>query len=142
MVKTSIGRYNRTMSMIEGLKTAGKVLQEAGKIEQYQMILDAQQRMLEMQATIAELAAENKQLREELQTKQSLIFESNAYWSISDKNKDGPFCSRCWDVAHNTVRLKPSANSTYSSCPECRTQFQTGPTRPASTPRRIPPSYC
>jgi len=114
--------------MIDGLKIAGKTLQEAGKIEQYQQILDAQQKMLEMQSQIADLTAENKQLKAVLTTKESLVFENNAYWSQNDDTKDGPFCSRCWDVASNAVRLKPSINNgAFSSCPECNQQFQTDP---------------
>lgn len=129
--------------MIDGLKTAGKVLQEAGKIEQYQMILDAQQRMLEMQSQIVELTTENKQLRDELQVQQSLVYKNNAYWSVTGDAKDGPFCSRCWDVMHKTVRLKPGVNNrAFSSCPECNTQFQTDPSyAPAITSRRPPTSY-
>lgn len=116
------------MAIIDGLKLAGKTLQEAGKIEQYQQILDAQQKMLEMQSQISELTAENKVLRDELQVKQSLVYENNAYWSTMGVAKDGPFCSRCWDVTSKTVRLKRGINNrTFSICPECNTQFQTDP---------------
>lgn len=129
--------------MIDGLKIAGKTLQEAGKIEQYQQILDAQQKMLEMQSQIADLTEENKKLKVELHTKESLVFEKNAYWSVNGDSKDGPFCSRCWDVNNNTVRLKPSINNeAFSSCPECDKQFQTDPSySPPFTSRRPPISY-
>lgn len=123
--------------MIDGLKIAGKTLQEAGKIEQYQQILDAQQKMLEMQSQINELTNENKHLREELDTKASLVFEASAYWAINGDLKDGPFCSRCWDVEKNTVRLKPVAhNKSFSTCPECTGTFQTDPHYTRPTPFR------
>lgn len=132
------------MSVIEGLKTAGKVLQEAGKIEQYQQILDAQQRMLEMLATISELTEENRILKQQLSARDAMFYENNAYWSKpNDDKSDGPFCSRCWDVDGKTVRLKPGINNpAFSSCPGCNTQFQTDSSyKPIFTSRRPPTSY-
>ena len=114
------------MSMIDGLRVAGRVLQEAGKIEQYQQILEAQQKMLEMQSSIADLTEENKNLKRRLELEVSLQFENNAYWSVTSNQKDGPFCSRCWDVDNKTVRLKPGvSNQSFSTCPGCKIQFQT-----------------
>ena len=132
------------MSVIDGLKTAGKVLQEAGKIEQYQQILDAQQRMLEMQATIADLTEENRILKTQLTTRDAMVYENNAYYTNpTDDSRDGPFCSHCWDVDGKTVRLKPSLNNrAFSSCPSCKNQFQTNPSyQPVFTSRRPPTSY-
>ena len=128
------------MSMIDGLKTAGKVLHEAGKIEQYEQILDAQQKMLEMQSNIADLIEENKRLKQKLELQTSLSFENNAYWSVTDEKKDGPFCSRCWDVDKNTVRLTPGVNNrSFSTCPGCSKQFQTDPSfTPVFTSRKPP----
>jgi len=131
------------MAIFDELKSVGKILQEAGKIEQYKQILDALQKLLEMQKRIDELETENKKLKEKLETKESLHFENGAYWiTKEDSTKDGPFCSRCWDVEKNTVRLKPGINPAFHSCPECKGQFQTNPGyRPAYTPRNPPISF-
>ena len=115
------------MAIFDELKSIGKILQEAGKIEQYQQILDALQKLLEMQNKISELEAEKRDLREKLDIKENLKYENNTYWIYRDDKKDGPFCSRCWDVSKNLVRIKQSiSNSAFHACPECKTQVQTG----------------
>ena len=68
------------MAIFDELKSIGKVLREADKIEQYNQILDVQEKLLEMQKRIIELDSENRVLKEQLETKASLIFEKNAYW--------------------------------------------------------------
>lgn len=116
------------MAIFDELKSIGKVLQEAGKIEQYQQILDTQQKLLEMQKITNELQAENRNLKDKLEIKESIIYENNTYWVIRDNNKDGPYCSRCWDVDKNLVRIKRGINnSAFHTCPECKIQVQTGP---------------
>ena len=81
-----------------------------------------------MQKKIDELEAEKRELKEKLEIKEDLIYENNAHWIIRGNKKDGPYCSRCWDVEKNTVRIKQSvANPSFHSCPECKTQVQTNP---------------
>ncbi len=108
------------MAIFDELKSVGKVLQEAGKIPQYQQILEVQEKLLEMQNKIFELDRENKDLKDRLETKESLIFENNAYWRI-DKNgkKEGPICSCCWDDNKKPIRMQPSGHPAYYSCPKC-----------------------
>ena len=114
------------MSIIDELKSVGKVLQEAGKIEQYQQILDAQQKLLEMQREIADLEADNKKLREEFEIKEALIPEGNVYWIKKDNGKDGPFCTCCWDSEHKLVRLHKNDSSGKVHCPKCNTTVTAG----------------
>ena len=131
------------MAIFEELKSIGKVLQEAGKIEQYQQILNLQQQLLDMQKKINDLEAENKELKGKLQLQGDLVYENNAYWIKQEDKKDGPFCSRCWDVEKNTVRMKSSINNpAFHSCPECKTQVQTDPGyRPPFVSRKLPTLY-
>jgi hypothetical protein len=108
------------MGILDGLKSAGKVLQEAGKIEQYQQILDAQEKMLEMQKRISELEERNKNLETTLYKKDSLTFKDNAYWAIKGEVKDGPFCTHCWDAEEKTIRMHPNGNPAFCLCPHCK----------------------
>lgn len=128
--------------IFDRLKSIWKVLQEAGKIGQYQQILDTQQQLFETQNKIVKLEAENTELKTKLKIKEGLRYENNAYWLIEENKKDGPFCSRCWDVEKNTVRLKSSANPAFRSCPECKTSFQIGPVYDPPQARQMrPPSW-
>ena len=108
------------MAIFDELKAIGKILQEAGKIEQYQQILEAQRELLEMQKKIQNLEKENAELKEKLKIKENLIYENNAYWISNEGKKDGPFCTRCWDVDKNLVRMHPGSNSAYYYCPNCK----------------------
>jgi len=115
------------MAIFDELKSIGKILQEAGKIEQYKQILEAQEKLLEMQKKINDLGEENKKLKEQLKIKENLVYENNVYWSKRDgEDKDGPFCSRCWDKNKDLIRMHPCGNPAYSECPECENSVQVG----------------
>jgi hypothetical protein len=101
--------------IFDELKSIGNVLQEAGKIEQYKQILEAQKDLLEMQKKIFDLENENKDLKEKLELKEKINFDRNSYWI----EKDGPFCTCCWDDSRKTVRMQPGGNPAFYSCPKC-----------------------
>lgn len=111
------------MAIFDELKSVGKVLQEAGKIEQYKQILEALEKLLDMQKRIVDLEDKNKILNEKIKAKESLSYESNVYW-INGDNKDGPFCSRCWDKNKELIRMHPMMNTAYVQCPECKNSVQ------------------
>ena len=108
------------MGILEELKSVGKFLQEAGKIEQYKQILDAQQRLLEMQKHIDELEATNRGLQGKLNVKESLVVEQNMYWHEKEGERDGPFCTNCWDSEGKLLRLHKSTTHSGIQCPRCK----------------------
>lgn len=111
------------MSIFDELKSIGKTLQEAGKIEQYKQILEAQKELLEMQKKIQKLEKENKELKEKLEVEENLEYDNknSVYWIKKEEaEKDGPFCSRCWDVDKKLVRLHPAGVEGRLVCPQCK----------------------
>ena len=111
------------MGILDDLKSIGKVLQEAGKIDLYQKILDIQARALEMLEKIRKLEKEKQELKEKLEIKENLEYdnENSAYWvKKGEMEKDGPFCSRCWDVDKKLVRLHPTSVEGSLACPQCK----------------------
>jgi hypothetical protein len=108
------------MGTFDALKTTAEVLRKADKIEEYKQILEVQQKLLEMKKKMMELEAENKILKEKLETKESTIFERNSYWCIRNGGKDGPFCSCCWDDERKMIRMQPCGNPAYFNCPRCK----------------------
>src|SRR3989338_5684032 len=108
------------MAIFDELKSVASTLQEAGKIEQYRQILDAQKELLEMQKQIADITNENKELKEKLEIKESLVYKDNVYWIEKENKKDGPFCSCCWDNDKKTIRMQPCGNPVYFDCPKCK----------------------
>lgn len=109
------------MAIFDVLKTAAKVAQEAGKIELYGQILEVYEKLLEQQKKIDELERENKTLSEKLEIKENLVYENNAYWMIRNGQKEGPFCTVCWDADKRAVRLHPDGNPAYYRCQKCKT---------------------
>jgi len=108
------------MSIIDDIKSVAKTIQQADNIELYQKILDVQAKALEVVEENSKLREENKELKEKLKIKENLKNENNAYWIEADGKKDGPFCSCCWDVDKNLVRLHPCGNPSFYNCPNCK----------------------
>jgi len=114
------------MGIFDDLKNAAKILQEAGKIEQYKKILEAQKELLDMQKKIDDLEEENRELKKKLKIKESVAYRNNAYWvKKSEKEEDGPFCSRCYDKDKDLIRMQPCGNPEWGECPECNNRVQT-----------------
>jgi len=121
MKKKNSSGIDCVMDVFDGLKTAGKVLQEAGKIEQYAQILEAQKNLLEQQKRISDLEIENKDLKEKLELKGKVKFERNAYWIVEEgKEDDGPFCSCCYDDGKKLIRMMPGWSESERNCPKCK----------------------
>ena len=108
------------MGIIDDIKSIAKTIQQADNIALYQKILDVQGEALEVVEENNKLREENKELKEKLKIKETLVHDNNAYWIKSVEGKDGPFCSRCWDVEKNLVRLHPCGNPADYDCPDCK----------------------
>lgn len=83
--------------------------------------------LISMLADVKIEAAENlvriQELEQRLSLKEAMYFERPSYWlDKGDNPKDGPYCTRCFDVDQKAVRLR--VDDTSSSCPECRNVSQ------------------
>lgn len=117
------------MAILDELKSIGKTLREVDKIPQYEQILDVMEKLIEMQKRISDLELDNRDLKEKLQTKDSLVHENNAYWINKDGKKNGPFCTCCWDDHQKTIRIQPAGNPAFCTCPKCKNTVQVYPER-------------
>lgn len=107
------------MGLYDAAKDAANILKEAGKIEEYQKILDLIDDLFQKRNQIEKLNEENINLKKQLEIRNTYFFEKNSYWNIG--NKDGPFCSRCFDKHKELIRTIPNGlRSNYSCCPECK----------------------
>ena len=124
------------------IKDLYNLFQEANKVGEYQKILELIDDSFKLREDIEILKEENKKLREDLKFQNSLVYENNAYWIKKEGKKEGPFCSRCWDIDKNPVRMNlRSSNHSFHSCPGCNKQFQTDPGyQPSIISRRHPMS--
>ena len=131
------------MAILDELKSIGKTLREVDKIPQYEQILDVMEKLIEMQKRISDLELDNKDLKDKLQTKDSLVHENNAYWINRDGKKEGPFCTCCWDDHQKTIRIQPAGNPAFCTCPKCKNTVKVYPDRdnPSHATQFIPTSY-
>jgi len=75
--------------------------------------LEAQEKIMELRETALNLQEENLGLREkvsnledEIKLKKQMVFENTVYYQVEGKNKNGPFCQRCYDVDKKIVHLQ------------------------------------
>jgi DNA-directed RNA polymerase subunit RPC12/RpoP len=125
------------MGLIEEIKSVAKLVQEAGKLELYEKLLKAQEEALVLLQENRELKEEIKKLKEALTNQEQLLFENNMYWLNKHDGKEGPFCSRCWDINHKLVRKHNWSDGDGYKCPACNTYIEIKH-RP---PQRIQPLY-
>ena len=113
------------MSFLENAKALFELAKKAGNIDLQQAIISLQQEALELQEENRLLKTENARLTEQLAFHGTLIFEDNRYWSERDGNREGPYCSRCWDADRRMVRLHDYENG-FLGCPACETAVRGG----------------
>lgn len=64
-----------------------------------------------------------KTLKDLLETKTNLIYETPYYWLNKDGVKDGPFCQQCYDSDRKLIRLQGNENGTWS-CRTCQSNYR------------------
>lgn len=93
---------------------------------------DLRMKITELYGQNIELKEENHKLRMELQEikekskiNSELIHKDNHYYN----RKDGPFCTKCWDVDNRLVRLHDKGfwnGQKRFNCPNCKTVTEIG----------------
>lgn len=111
------------MAIFDELKSVAGVLQEAGKIPQYQQILEVQEKLLGMQSHIFDLETENRELKQQIKTKEDLIVKNDAYWT---KEGDGPFCLTCHGAKNLLIRMISWGKGQHK-CNNCNHVVDTNP---------------
>lgn len=98
----------------------------------------------DLKIKISQLYGENLKLKDENQTlkkqvdklkdnqaiSSNLVHEDNHYFLLKkDKDKDGPFCTKCWDSDNKLIRLhkiNENYGQEYFQCPNCKTDTYRG----------------
>lgn len=76
-----------------------------------------------------ELKKEIDRLKNVKSISSSLIHEDNHYFIKNGQDKDGPFCTKCWDSDNKLVRLHKgfyNYGEQHFECPNCKTHTITG----------------
>jgi hypothetical protein len=113
------------MSYIDTMKDVVTLVQKLDNIDLTNKILELQAAALEEQEETSRLLARVEELERARDVSERLTFEDKRYWlDAEDEDRDGPFCSRCWDVDRKLVRLHLTGGVT--KCPQrsCGTKFR------------------
>src|SRR5256885_467658 len=120
-------------ALVDGIKKVLAVAKRLKDADVQEILLDAQERALSLKEELVTLRAENLGLREQLAAKVAAEFDSGAYWSKTAEGRDGPFCSRCYDVDRRLVRMKQNLGQ-WHRCPQCDQAFEVTCVPPKSSP--------
>ncbi len=123
------------MGVLETIKDAVKLAQKLGNVEIAQALIDAQQAALDLMGENQSLRNEVARLKEALELQGTVKYDDGAYWS-ENGDRDGPFCTKCWDADEKLIRMKHT-NFTWFKCPHCKTACEI-PSGPGATPRPPP----
>lgn len=109
------------MGVLDEVKSIAKTVQQIDNIELYRKILDLQAQIMDLLEDNSKLKEEITDLKKKLSIQQGLVFQDDAYWlPKSGTGQEGPFCSNCWDVRNQLVRMHFCSNREYSECPTCK----------------------
>ena len=118
------------MSFIDNIKSLASTVRKLKDPELMKRFMNLQTSALGLQNDndqlrdrIRDLEKENKSLEEKIAIKGSLVVEYGAYFTKTSEGKDGPYCTRCWDVINKLVRLNVRSNG-QAVCPECKFPFE------------------
>ena len=113
-------------SALISIKTIAGIAKDAGKIEITQNVIELQQTLLSLQSENAELANENRDLKkkireliDQLRMGDEFYFERNAYWRGEGDQREGPFCSRCFDAEGKAIRMTQNSPG-HGYCYNCK----------------------
>ena len=69
--------------------------------------------MTEIQQNLLEKDAAIRQLKDQLELKAKLQWESPYYWLADGSKKDGPFCQHCYDKNRELIRLQGNGEGSW-----------------------------
>jgi hypothetical protein len=111
---------------LTSIKTISGIAIAGGKIELTQNVIELQQTLLSLQAENAELSEANRDLRKKIQElidlsalSEEFYFDRNAYYKGEGSERDGPFCSRCFDAEGKAIRLTQNQPK-VGTCHNCK----------------------
>ena len=111
------------MSVVNTVKDVISVVQKADNIDLYKKLLDVYKECMDLDDENRMLKERIKELEEEKMTNDKLELKGHCYYiKKEDEQKDGPFCTTCWDKDRKLIRMHiiNVESSDYASCHVCR----------------------
>ncbi len=74
-------------------------------------LADAKIEMATIQETLMQKESEIASLNDKLKVKDTIVWEKPYYFLVTDNEKDGPYCQRCYDSEKQLIRLQQPART-------------------------------
>ncbi|MHC4426566.1 MAG: hypothetical protein ACYSYV_10775 [Planctomycetota bacterium] len=116
------------MGIIEDVKEAVKLSQQVNNVDLYRKLVDLQLEVIELTERLKEKNNTIEKLKTAFELKGKMICIESVYWlkDENDKTKDGPFCSKCFEVDHIQCHLArlPQDFRPGLKCPNCKAKYE------------------
>jgi len=128
-ITTAVGGIKGAIEIAKLLKDSSDSLEKAEvKLKLADLIgalADVRTQMSDIKEALIESENEKKELKEKLELKAKLEFETPYYWhNKEDRTKDGPFCQLCYDKEKKVIRLQPTSKQGLWECFSCNKTFK------------------
>ncbi len=110
------------MGIPENIKALVSSIRKYKDPDLMEQVINLQTTVLELYERVQTLEKENEVLKNKLAIQGSIVLEHGVYFTKIEDKKDGPFCTRCWDVDSKLVRLKVKKTG-FAVCLECKAGF-------------------
>jgi hypothetical protein len=111
---------------IPGYKEIVELIKKGSNLEAQEKIMQLREAVLALQEENHILKSKIAELEKKLEISRNLDFDGSVYW-LEGKEKEGPFCQRCYDVVHNLVRLQDISRTSGTRtwfCLECKKSYE------------------
>ena len=121
-ISAALGSIKAATDIAKLIKDSGSSLEKAEvKLQIAELIsslADAKIDLAGVQFELLEKDQEIDNLKNLLNTKESVVWEKPYYWKMVDDKKDGPFCQKCYDSESKLIRLQ-GGGTNYWRCQQC-----------------------
>lgn len=118
------------MELIDNIKALVEATKKQKDRKTMELVINLETSLLEFQSEFDKLReqanrleSENVALKRQKEISRSLSYEIGVYFNELDGEREGPFCTRCWDADNKLVRLAVQ-KSGIAQCPECKSFYE------------------
>lgn len=104
LASTAVNLVNGTIGLLKEARQAAKESDDHDLKDKLSEVFDS---VLSLKEVIGDLKAENAELRERLETKASVVWDSEHKLYYAENDED-PFCPVCMETTDKLIRLYPA----------------------------------
>lgn len=131
-IASGIASLKTASELVKGIKATKDLMDNAEVsikvIELMEALVDAREGLVEAKNQMVDKDKLIMELQAKLNTKDSIVYEEPFYWkNLSNGERDGAFCQKCYDGEGKLVRLIPQARTNGSHhCKVCKSSYGKG----------------